>query len=189
MKKVLLLLAQGFEIYEASVFIDVMGWNLVDGDGTTQLYTCGFSKEVKSSFNQKFVVDCLINEVNIDEYDALAIPGGFEEYGFYQEAYRDDFAKIIRSFNAQNKPICSICTGALSIANSGILDGKNATTYFTRRKQLEDFGVKVIEKPVVQEDNITTSWNPSTALDVAFQLLKKLTSKANAENVKSLMGF
>ena len=34
MKKVLLLLADGFEIYEASVFIDVIGWNLVEGDNT-----------------------------------------------------------------------------------------------------------------------------------------------------------
>lgn len=32
MKKVLLLLAKGFESFEASVFIDVIGWNLVDGD-------------------------------------------------------------------------------------------------------------------------------------------------------------
>jgi len=32
MKRVLLLLANGFETYEASVFIDVLGWNLVDGE-------------------------------------------------------------------------------------------------------------------------------------------------------------
>ena len=41
MKKVLLLLANGFKTYEASVFIDVLGWNLVDGDGTTEVITCG----------------------------------------------------------------------------------------------------------------------------------------------------
>jgi len=41
MKKVLLFLAEGFETFEASVFIDVIGWNLFEGDGTTQLFTCG----------------------------------------------------------------------------------------------------------------------------------------------------
>jgi 4-methyl-5(b-hydroxyethyl)-thiazole monophosphate biosynthesis len=56
-KKVLLLLAEGFEIYEASVFIDVIGWNLVDGDGTAELFTCGLRKEINSSFNQKFIAD------------------------------------------------------------------------------------------------------------------------------------
>jgi len=41
MKRVLLLLADGFETSEASVFIDVIGWNLVDGDGSTELFSCG----------------------------------------------------------------------------------------------------------------------------------------------------
>ena len=75
MKKVLLLLAEGFEIYEASVFIDVIGWNLEEGDGNTRLYTCALRKEIKSTFNQRFVVDYLVEEINVNEFDALAIPG------------------------------------------------------------------------------------------------------------------
>ena len=46
MKKVLLLLADGFETFEASVFIDVIGWNLVEGDNSTELFTCGLKKEI-----------------------------------------------------------------------------------------------------------------------------------------------
>ena len=44
MKRVLLFLPHGFETYEASVFIDVIGWNLADGDGTTELLTAGFQR-------------------------------------------------------------------------------------------------------------------------------------------------
>lgn len=47
MKKVLLLLADGFEIYEASVFIDVIGWNLAEGDHSTELFTCGLKRKLK----------------------------------------------------------------------------------------------------------------------------------------------
>lgn len=36
MKKILLLLANGFEAVEASVFTDVLGWNKWEGDGTTE---------------------------------------------------------------------------------------------------------------------------------------------------------
>ena len=53
MKKVLLLLANGFEILEASAFIDVIGWNLKEGDQSTALHTCALSKEIKSAFDQK----------------------------------------------------------------------------------------------------------------------------------------
>ena len=57
MKKVLLLLADGFVTFEACVFIDVIGWNLDEGDKSTELFTCGLRKEIKSSFNQRFIVD------------------------------------------------------------------------------------------------------------------------------------
>jgi len=112
MKKVLLLLPEGFEIYEASAFIDVIGWNLVDGDHSTELYTCGLKKEIKSTFNQRFIVDYLIEDIDVTSFDALAIPGGFEEYDFYKEAYAGKSLDLIRKFKLENKIIASICVGS-----------------------------------------------------------------------------
>lgn len=192
MKKVLLLLAGGYETYEASVFIDVIGWNLNEGDKSTQLFTCGLRKEIKSSFDQKCIVDFLIDEINVQDYDALAIPGGFEVYDFYKDAYDEKFLQLIREFHKQNKIIASVCVAALPVGKSGILQGKNGTTYnkkAVRQETLKSYGVNVINKPVVVDDNIITCWNPSTALDVAYLLLEMLTTKSNADNIKSLMGF
>ena len=129
MKKILLLLANGFEIFEASAFIDVFGWNLVEGDNSTELFTCGPRKEIKSSFNQRIIVDHLIGDIDIGSFDALVIPGGFEEYGFYQDAYKDEFLNVIRGFKANDKFIASICVGALPMGKSGVLKDKNGTTY------------------------------------------------------------
>ena len=191
MKKILLLLADGFEIFEASAFIDVIGWNLVEGDVSTELFTCGLRKEIKSTFNQRFIVDYLINEIDVNSFDALAIPGGFEVYGFYQDAYDEKFLDLIRGFNANNKIIASICVGALPLAKSGVLKDKKGTTYNSaiRREALKGFGVKVINQPIVLDNNMITSWNPSTAVDVALLLLEHLTSKNNADKVRQLMGF
>jgi protein deglycase len=191
MKKVLLLLADGFETFEASAFIDVIGWNLVEGDNSTELFTCGLRKEIKSSFNQRLIVDYLISEIDIHSFDALAIPGGFEVYGFYGDAYNDTFLDLIREFKAHNKFIASICVGALPLGKSGILKDKKGTTYNSaiRREALQGFGVKVINQPVVIEDGMITSWNPSTAVDVALLLLAHLTSENNADKVRHLLGF
>jgi len=41
----------------------------------------------------------------------------------------------------------------------------------------------------VRDGNIITSWNPSTALEVAFQLLELLTSVEQAGKIRKLMGF
>jgi protein deglycase len=192
MKKVLLLLADGYETYEASVFIDVFGWNLVDGDHSTQLFTCGLKKEVCSSFNQICIANYLVDEIKVNDFDALAIPGGFEEYDYYKDAYDERFLNLIREFKKHNKIIASICVAALPLGKSGILAGKKATTYnknSTRQEALKTFGVNVINQPVVMDDNIITCWNPSTAMDAAFLLLELLTSKDNADYIKSMMGF
>lgn len=192
MKRVLLLLANGFETFEASVFIDVIGWNLVDGDGSTKLFTCGLQKEVNSAFNQKVMVDYCISEIDIDLFDALAVPGGFEEFNFYKDAYDEQFLNLIRGFKAKNKIIASICVAALPLGKSGILKGKKGTTYnkkTVRQETLKEFGVKVVNEPIVIDDSIITSWNPSTAADVAFLLLELLTSKTNADYIRQIMGF
>jgi protein deglycase len=191
MKRVLLLLANGFEVLEASAFIDVIGWNLVEGDCSTELFTCGLRREIKSSFNQRFLVDYLIDDIEINTFDALAIPGGFEVYDFYNDAYDDKFLDLIRGFKENGKFIASICVGALPLGKSGVLKNKQGTTYNStvRREALQGFGVEVINQPVVMDDNMITSWNPSTAMDVAFSLLEHLTTRNNADKVRQLMGF
>lgn len=192
MKNVLLLLANGYETYEASVFIDIIGWNLIDGDKSTKLFSCGLKKEVNSSFNQKCIVDYLVDDINVDDYDALAIPGGFEEFEFYKEAYDEKFLNVIRDFQKQNKLIASICVAALSLGKSGILNGRFATTYnkkAIRQNTLKKYGVNIKNEPVVIDGNVITCWNPSTAIDVAFLLLERLTTKENTNYIKSIMGF
>ena len=81
-----------------------MGWNLAEGDNSTKLYSCGLRKELNSSFNQKFVVNYLVNEVDIDSFNTLVIPGGFKNYGYYEDAYNIEFLKIIREFMLLNAP-------------------------------------------------------------------------------------
>ena len=134
----------------------------------------------------------MINDVNVGEYDALAIPGGFEEFGFYEEAYSEIFLEIIRRFDEQKKVIATICVGALPVGKSGVLNNRKATTYHiggTRQKQLKEFGADLSDAPIVVDENIITSSCPETAPYVAFILLEMLTSKQQAETVKAAMGF
>lgn len=191
--KTLLFLAKGFETMEFSVFVDIMGWARNDYGYDVPVVTCAFQKEVISTFNIPVIVDKTIEEIKVEEYDALAIPGGFEEFGFYEEAYDERFLALIREFNRQGKIIATICVAALPVAKSGVLHGRKATTYHlgdgSRQKQLREFGVKVINEPIVVDENIITSYCPETATGVAFKLLEKLTSTDQMEKVKKAMGF
>jgi len=191
--KTLLFLLKGFETMEFSAFVDVMGWAGFDFGYDVSVETCGFHKEVVSTFRVPVIVRKTLEEIIVDHYDALAIPGGYEEFGFYEEAYDEKFLDLIREFDQKGKIIASICVGALPIGKSGVLTGRKGTTYHLsdayRQKQLRDFGVDVINEPVVVDDNIITSYSPATAPEVAFTLLEKLTSTEQMKVVKRAMGF
>lgn len=191
--KILLFMLKGFETMEFSAFVDVMGWARNDYNYDVSIVTCGFQQKVTSTFNIPVLVDITIDEITVNEYDALAIPGGFEEFGFYEEAYDEQFLNLIREFNKQGKLIATICVAALPVGKSGVLAGRKATTYHLRQgyrqQQLKDFGVDVVNEPIVIDNNIITSYCPQTAPGVAFKLLERLTSTAQMEIVKQAMGF
>lgn len=192
MKKVLLLLANGFEAYEASVFTDVLGWNQLEGDGSTEVITVGIHEQLQATWNFKVTPENLLQDIDLHDFDALAIPGGFEEANFYEDAFSEVFQQTIQHFHTLKKPIASICVASLALAHSGILHNRKATTYnhptSKRLAQLATYGVQVSNERIVVDDNVITSSNPGTAMEVAFLLLEMLTSKANAEKVKDLMG-
>jgi 4-methyl-5(b-hydroxyethyl)-thiazole monophosphate biosynthesis len=191
--KTLLFLAKGFETMEFSVFVDVLGWARNDYHADVEVVTCGFTKTVVSSFGVPVVVDRLIGEICVDDYDALAIPGGFEEYGFYEEAYDEGLLNLIRAFDQKRKTIATVCVAALALGKSGILNGRNATTYHLRdgyrQRQLAQMGVHVVNEPIVVDENVITSYCPQTAPGVAFKLLEILTSVETARIVREAMGF
>jgi 4-methyl-5(b-hydroxyethyl)-thiazole monophosphate biosynthesis len=193
MKKILILLSNGFEIYEAAAFIDVLGWANTFGSEKIEIVTAGFHPKLTSTFGLRIIPDTTIDTLNLDEFNALALPGGFENAGFYKDAYTEEFLKVIRHFDHNNKIIASICVGALPLGKSGILINRPATTYHLldgkRRRQLAEMGGKVIDRPIVEDENIITSTSPATAMEVAFLLIERITSKDNMENIRKLMGF
>ena len=191
--KILLFCAKGFETIEFSAFIDIFGWARNDYNHEIEVDTCGFSKTVVSTFHVPIIVDKLIDEINEEEYDALAIPGGFEEFGFYEEAFDERFLKLIRDFDKHKKPIATICVAALPLGKSGILKDRRATTYHLnnayRQKQLADFGAVVVNERIVMDENVITSYCPETAPDVAFELLGRMIGKEQMLVVRKAMGY
>jgi len=191
--KVLLFCIKGFETMEVAPFFDVMGWARNDFGQDVEVVTCGLAPEVTSTFGLRVLVDVLRKDVRAEDYDALAIPGGFHEFGYYEEAFSEPVLSLIREFDALNKPIASICVGALPVGKSGILKGRKATTYHLldgyHQKELQEFGVDVVNEPIVRDGNVITSWCPQTGPYVALELLGILVGKENAAPVRKGMGY
>ena len=186
-------MCDGTEMLEAASFYDVLGWSGSAGFETVEVITAGSKSPVVCTFGMKVIPDILFSEIKIEDYDALAIPGGFDEFYYYDDAFSTTVSNLIKSFHELGKTIASICVGALPVANAGILQEKKATTYHLmggrRRRQLAEYGVNVIDAMVVCDGNIITSTSPASAPEVALLLLEKLTGTDTANQIRELMGY
>jgi len=192
-KKVLLFLSQGFEEYEAGVFTDVIGWSRELGKEPVEMISTALRPEIKCKWNLIVRPEIEFDKINLDDFDALAIPGGFKNSGFYEDVFDERFQKVIRKFDKDKKIIAAVCASAAPVAKSGVLKGRMGTTYdltdIYGRDYLAGFGVNVQDKHVVIDENIITSTGPATGLEVAFKLLEMLTSTKNVDEVKKYMRF
>lgn len=90
--------------------------------------TYDFSQRMVSTFRVPAIVDKTIDEINAGDDDALAIPSGFEAFGFDEEAYDERLLDLIRLFDAAGKTIAAVCVAAPVVGKSGVPRGRRATT-------------------------------------------------------------
>lgn len=198
MKRILVFLPKGFELLEASAFTDVAGWARVVEKKDIFTCLCGLTKEINASFGTDkesniIKANLLLNEVDPSEFDALAIPGGFGQYGYFEDGFDKRVLKMIQEFEKRGKPIAAVCTASIILGMSGILKTRTATTYrFDNGKyirQLENFCANVSDEDVVVCDKVITSCGPSSAPFVALKLIGMLTSDEIAKEVATVMGY
>lgn len=190
-KHVLLLLAEGFEPLEAAGFTDVLGWANIDGDEPITLVSAGLRPLLRATFGFSVVPDALVADLDLDSFDALAVPGGFAKAGFYNDALSEPFLDVVRHFESRGKMVASVCVAALALGAAGVLQGRRATTYHQvggkRKAQLESFGAQFVDEAIVIDGKLVTSTGPGTAIEVAFALLRELTSQKVADHIRALM--
>lgn len=165
MKKVAILLADGFETIEALTVVDIMR--------RAEIKCSTFSLDnqvVRSSHNIDVVADKNITDKEINEYDVLVLPGGMP--GAKNLRDNSTVIELIKKFNSDNKLICSICAGPISLGKAGVLENKEVTCYPGFEKEL---GIcNYSEDNIVEYQNIITARGPAVAFDFAFRILEKI---------------
>ena len=75
----------------------------------------------------------------------------------------------------------SVCTGALILAAAGLLDGRQATTYWMAMNELGRLGAKPVHDRYVFDGKYATSAGVSAGLDMALALAARLTDDETAQ--------
>jgi 4-methyl-5(b-hydroxyethyl)-thiazole monophosphate biosynthesis len=129
----------------------------------------------------KIVPDKSIDDVKVDDFDAIVVPGGNPGYKNLRKDPRV-IDMIKKAFNS-NKLVTAICAGPAVLSDAGVLEGKVCTIYPGMENELEKGGGKPKQDIVVEDGNIITSRGPATALPFALKLAEKLAGKQVAEAV------
>lgn len=177
MKKIAVMLAEGFEEVEAVTPVDFL--RRADIEVTVTGVT---GSAVRGARGVTLQTDKEIGEIlsRADEYDGVVLPGGMP--GASNLAESEETGEFIRKMAETGKLVAAICAApAVVLQPLGILAGKQATCYPGFEERFEN--VKFSKKRVVKDGNIITSRGPGTAAEFAVEIITYLSGKEAAHAV------
>lgn len=175
MKKVAVLLADGFEEIEALTVVDLLrrAKIYVDTVSVTEEYV------VRGAHGIPVQTEDLFDEVNFVEFDMLVLPGGMPGTTNLNE--HSGVRRVITDFMQEGKYVAAICAAPTILGNMGLLKGRHVTCYPAMEKEIQ--GAVLTNLPVTMDGNIITSQGVGTAIDFALKLTEVL---AGAEKAKEI---
>jgi protease I len=111
-----------------------------------------------AEISKKYPIDKTLDEADIDDYDALVLPGGAVNADNLrmQDKARDWVKKVVTS----GKPLAVICHAPWVLASAGLAKGRRLTSFFTIQDDLKNAGADWLDEEVVIDGTIITSRNP-----------------------------
>lgn len=177
MKRVLIMLADGFEEVESLTVVDYLRRSDIICD-TTAITN---ERIVEGAHNIAVKTDKILDEINTSNgYDGLVLPGGMPGAANLRDDER--VINLIREFNRQGKLVGAICAAPIVLQKAGIIDGKQVTSYPGFENELR--GASYSEELVVQDENIITARGPAVAVYFAVEIVEYLCGKEVAKKLK-----
>jgi protease I len=155
--RIAIIAADGFEeseltepkkaLEKAGATVDVVS----EKKGTIQ----GFKHHDKAG---KVKVDRTLEEIHIDEYDAIMLPGGALNADYARAIPR--IKQIIFEMDRARKPIAAICHAPWELISAEVLTGRKLTSWPTIQDDIRNAGGQWVDEEVVIDQNLVTSRGP-----------------------------
>jgi protease I len=105
-----------------------------------------------------FDVDRTVSEVSVDDYDALAMPGGVANPDNLRTD--KDAVRLVREFFAAGKPVGAICHAPWMLVEADVVDGRKVTSFPSIQTDIRNAGGKWVDEEVVVDSGLVTSRKP-----------------------------
>lgn len=120
----------------------------------------------------EITVDASIDEVSVDEFDGLVIPGGYapdmmRRYPAMVQFVTDAYEK--------GKTVAAICHAGWMLASANILQGRKVTSFYAIKDDLIHAGADWVDEAVVTDGNLITSRTPDDLPAFMVAILANMT--------------
>lgn len=115
------------------------------------------------------------------QLDILVVPGG---PGQTAAMDNQELIPFLARQSQHARWTVSVCTGALLLAQAGVLRGRRATTHWLAMKELERLSAIPVKARVVWDGSIVTGAGVSAGIDLALSLVAALRGPAEAQRIQ-----
>ncbi|MDP9076235.1 MAG: type 1 glutamine amidotransferase [Bacteroidota bacterium] len=156
-RKVAILTEEGFEQIELTSPREA----LLDAGATVDIISPKSGKIKawdKTNWGIEVNVDKQLSDVSPDDYDALMLPGGVLNPDKLRQ--NKQAVAFVSAFLDEGKPVAAICHGPQMLIETGMIGGRNLTSYPSLKTDLENARAHWIDQEVVVDNGLVTSRRP-----------------------------
>lgn len=168
-KAVLIIASQKFrdeELLETKHLLDQAGVQTVIASTKTGV--------IKGMLRAKVEADMLVNDIVVDDYDAVIFIGGSGAKEYFDSSVA---LNIARQAAQRQKVLAAICIAPTVLANAGLLDGVKATAFSTEKYKLKRSGAQYTGADVERDGLIITANGPKAAAQFGKAIVDALTEQ------------
>lgn len=123
-----------------------------------------------------------------EQLDILIVPGGL---GVVDETIRNETAAFIKAQYSKLKYLLSVCNGSIIVAETGLLDGKKATSNKSAWSSTSSYpNVNWVPKARwVVDGNIWSSSGVASGMDMTYAFISSVFSIELAKHIANVMEY
>ncbi|MCU7551710.1 type 1 glutamine amidotransferase [Chitinophagaceae bacterium LB-8] len=123
-------------------------------------------------------VDVPLSDASPDDYDALLLPGGVLNPDKLR--LNKDAVSFAQHFLEQGKPLAAICHGPQLLIETGMISGREMTSYYSVQTDLKNAGAVWVDREVVVDNGLVTSRSPKDLEAFDRKLIEEISEGRHA---------
>lgn len=173
--KALVPFAEGFEDLEAIGIVDILRRAGIEVDMVGLR-----GKEVRGSRGTVVVLDVEFGEIDIQNYNIVALPGGMPGSANLRDDKR--VLQAVKEMYRRGKVVAAICAAPMVLYKVGILEGKRFTIHPSARSEVDN---RALDVDLVVDGNVVTAWSAGTVIKFALKLVELVCGTDKVKEVQS----